>query len=141
MATFTTFCFGTGESRDMAKKNIISQFSEACSSDSVVIDGPNMLGREVPANTQLGVDKIEAWLLQQDTNQNTLNLTGFSRGSVTCIRIANQLKALERDLRRYAVSDEQRDLLDKLRNLEINIFANDPVAGLGDKSDMQTALF
>lgn len=140
MATFTTFCFGTGESQNMAKKNIISQFSEACGDPKLVIDGPGMLGKEVEPNTQHGVREIKKWLLEQQDEHNNLNLTGFSRGSVTCIRIANELKQLERQLRRkerVGLTDEDTRLLARLRGLDIHIFANDPVAGLGDKTHME----
>ncbi|GGI87105.1 DUF5621 domain-containing protein [Legionella impletisoli] len=136
MATFTTFAFGTGESSTMKKKNIISQFSEACTNDKLVLEGPGMLGKEVKANTKLATRTILDWLAQQPSQQNTLNLSGFSRGSVTCIQIANRLKRYERFLtaREARLTAEGKTLLERLRGLEIHIFAMDPVAGLGDKN-------
>lgn len=135
MATYTTFCFGTGESQTMAKKNIISQFSEACTSPNSVIDGPGMLGREVSANTTRATEEILEWLTNQDSLVNNINLTGFSRGAVTCIRIANQLQSYQSFLQshQHQLSDEEAQLLAKLENINIHIFANDPVAGMTDK--------
>ncbi|OCH98382.1 hypothetical protein A8135_12590 [Legionella jamestowniensis] len=140
MATFTTFCFGTGESRRMPLKNIISQFSEACEGDFAVFDGPSALGKEVESNSIEATRQVLKWLENQTTIDNNLNLAGFSRGSVTCIRIANELKKLELYLEHYSdtLNDRQRLLLDKLKGLKINIFANDPVAGLSDKSVIES---
>ena len=39
MPAFTVFAFGTKET-SAKTKNIISQFSEACETEKVVIDGP-----------------------------------------------------------------------------------------------------
>ena len=117
MATFTTFCFGTGEDKNMKLKNIISQFSESCSNDPQIFDGPGALGREVSKNTSDAIKGVTKWLLTQETNDNNLNLTGFSRGAVTCIRIANELKKLEFSLADQGDKLEESDqkLLSKLQ--------------------------
>uniref|UniRef100_UPI0005943FD2 DUF5621 domain-containing protein n=1 Tax=Legionella tunisiensis TaxID=1034944 RepID=UPI0005943FD2 len=132
------FCFGTGEKSTMKKKNIISQFSEACTGEKFVREGPKMLGKEVTPNAKESVKDVVKWLLQQNDDKNTLNLTGFSRGSVTCIETANRLKKLESDLEanKDRLNSKGLDVLNKLKNLEINIFAMDPVAGMSDKGVM-----
>jgi hypothetical protein len=137
MATYTGFCFGTGETSTMKKKNIISQFSEACAGEKFVRKGPGVLGVEVVPNAQQSVDEVVGWLLQQTDDENTLNLTGFSRGAVTCIVIANQLNGLERKIdQERPLTSENDKLLKRLKKLEINIFAIDPVAGMHDKGKM-----
>ncbi|STX37498.1 DUF5621 domain-containing protein [Legionella feeleii] len=141
MATFTGFCFGTGEKSTMKKKNIISQFSEAIPpEDRFVREGPGMLGKEVTPNAKESVNDVVKWLLKQEDDKNTLNLSGFSRGSVTCIEIANRLKklelALEAEAKKDNLSPKGAEVLRKLKNLEINIFAMDPVAGMSDKGVM-----
>ena len=136
MPTFTTFAFGTGEKSTMQKKNIISQFSENCTGDHQVVEGPDLLGREVAANVKNATRTILQWLRGQDDTAHNINLTGFSRGAVTCIQIANRLKRYERLLERNAASlsaDDQK-LLHQLKNINVNIFAMDPVAGMGDKA-------
>lgn len=135
MATFTVFAFGTGERSGMEKKNIIHQFSEACSGDHTVIEGPDALGTKVPTNAKEKSIEIINWLSNQNDDENTINLTGFSRGSVTCMRIANLLKLSEQSLekRKDTLSPEETTLLRRLKALNINIFAIDPVAGLSDK--------
>lgn len=138
MATYTGFCFGTGEKSTMKKKNIISQFSEAIKpEDRFVREGPGMLGKEVTPNAIQSVNEVEAWLLRQEDDKNTLNLTGFSRGSVTCIEIANRLKHRELELaKKDPLTPDESKVLERLQKLEINIFAMDPVAGMSDKGVM-----
>ena len=135
MATFTVFAFGTGERRNMKKKNIISQFSEACTGNHTVIEGPDFLGRKVSKDAKQKSNDIITWLMNQNNDENTINLTGFSRGSVTCMRIANRLKWYETSLnRKDKLSPAETKLLRRLKATNINIFAIDPVAGLSDKS-------
>lgn len=138
MPTYTGFCFGTGETSTMKKKNIISQFSSACTSEKFVREGPGLLGKEVTPNAKRSMRDIVDWLLKQEGHKNTLNLTGFSRGAVTCIEIANRLKKLELALekRKSRLTSDRKKILQQLKNLEINIFAMDPVAGMGDKGVM-----
>lgn len=134
MATYTVFAFGTGEKHTMEKKNIISQFSEACASEHTIIDGPGVLGREVKLNALTTFNNLIVWLEKQTDIINNINLTGFSRGSVTCIEIANHLKNLERELEKKAVlTAKDKRVLERLKALDMHIFAIDPVAGLGDK--------
>ncbi|WP_133141384.1 DUF5621 domain-containing protein [Legionella moravica] len=137
MAAFTVFAFGTGE-RSTVTKNIISQFSAACSSEHLNIEGPDWLGREVRGNAINAARRIVKWLSAQDSMDNSINLTGFSRGSVTCIHIANQLKEFESYLEHKArpLSARHSKLLNQLHSLKLNLFAIDPVAGMSDKSDL-----
>ena len=57
---------------------------------------------------------------------------GLSRGAITCIRIANLLNDKKNELETSYNVDE-RVLLRKLNKLQLNIFAIDPVAGMGAK--------
>ncbi|KTD42389.1 DUF5621 domain-containing protein [Legionella quateirensis] len=136
MAPLTVFAFGTGE-QSHKTKNIISQFSEACISDHLIIEGPDWLGREVKGNAKNAARRIVKWLSAQNSMDNTLNLTGFSRGSVTCIHIANRLKQFESYLEHRAkpLNVQQTKLLAQLKALKLNLFAIDPVAGMSDKGE------
>ena len=71
MATFTTFAFGTGENSTMEKKNLISQFSEACASAHGVIQGPDILGFKVTSNANTHTEQIINWLQTQNQPQST----------------------------------------------------------------------
>lgn len=146
MATFTVFCYGTGESQAKSN-NIISQFSKACRpGESVYIDGPGLLGTEVEANARRGANQIIGWLNGQDANAHNINLAGFSRGSVTSIYIANYLKDEQKRLaakeQKLGLEGRQLDagekkLLTQLQNINLNLFLMDPVAGMTDKSKME----
>ncbi|KTD57722.1 DUF5621 domain-containing protein [Legionella shakespearei] len=145
MATFTVFCYGTGESQAQTN-NIISQFSKACRpGESTYIDGPGFLGTEVEANARRGANEIIEWLKGQDANAHNINLAGFSRGSVTSIYIANYLKEEQKKLaekeQQLVLEGKQLDagekkLLTQLQNINLNLFLMDPVAGMTDKSKM-----
>ncbi len=140
MANFTLFAYGTGENHEKTH-NIISQFSKACVSEHTILDGPDWLGRQVQPKAEEGARRILDWLKTQPDEKNSINLTGFSRGSVTCIRIANLLQSQKNDLEKREnqgdqgdLSEEDRTLLARLRQLDLNLFLMDPVAGLTDKS-------
>lgn len=143
MPTFSVFAYGTDESH--AKTiNIISQFTNACTSDHIYINGPDVLGRKVKPNTEYGVQNIKDWLLKQPANDDPIhiNLAGFSRGAVTCIIIANELKKLENQLAlrerhfRDKFSANDKLLLNNLKRAKLHIYAQDPVAGLTDKGNL-----
>ncbi|MFI4919622.1 MAG: DUF5621 domain-containing protein [Legionellales bacterium] len=135
MAIYTVFAFGSGESRVMKNKNIISQFSEACSSDHHVIDGPGFLGREVKVNVEHAVQELIDWLAKQTDEVININLSGYSRGAVTCIRIANRLKKYQMELEHREPSSDvfETALLKRLKTLNIHLFVIEPVAGMNDK--------
>lgn len=145
MGIFTVFCYGTGENHQETN-NIISQFSKACDQEhSLHVDGPSLLGTEVKANARRAANQIISWLKSQPDDSNNINLTGFSRGSVTSIHIANILKrqeealaAREQRLLRAgkALNSSEKKLLTQLQNINLNLFLMDPVAGLSDKSVM-----
>jgi hypothetical protein len=124
----TVFAFGTGEDRHMKSQNVISKFSRACSGPKIVADGPDLLGKKVLPNTQDIVDNILEKLKTDSSTEGPLcvNLTGFSRGAITCIRVANELKKIKE-------STKDENLRSKLERLELNLFLIDPVAGLGEK--------
>ena len=47
-----------------------------------------------PVFARTNTNDVVKWLLKQEDDKNTLNLSGFSRGSVTCIEIANKGRAI-----------------------------------------------
>lgn len=138
-ATANFFAFGTAQGRVLEgahkiEKNIISEFSKSCrgqeylppgskpaSGNKYIIDGLGWLGREVDEQVQQAVAAIKEILKNTPKDKLPLrvNLMGYSRGAVTCLRIAN------------AVYEDAslRDLV------EFNILAIDPVAGSGNKAD------
>ena len=141
MSVYTVFAYGTGES-EKETNNIISQFRQSCSSEHFYIDGPKTLGKEVIPNAKNATKKIIDWLKLQEGDDNKINLTGFSRGSVTCIHIANNLKNVEKGLERKKyhlerngrqLNDADQKLLNQLKKMDLNMFLMDPVAGLMDK--------
>lgn len=135
MAVFTVFAFGTGE-KSTVTKNIISQFSQACTSEHLIIEGPDWLGFEVKNNAEQGTQAIIEWLKEQKNDDHVINLTGFSRGAVTCIHISNRLKQIERALERRKdnLNEQEKQLLSRLYKVKLHLFALDPVAGMMDKS-------
>ncbi len=144
LSVFTVFCYGTGESHEKTN-NIISQFTKACETDSIHIDGPGLLGFEVKSNAAAGTRQIIDWLKKQNDINNQINISGFSRGSITCIYIANNLKRQEEQLKNkeneLALSGKQLDpedkkLLNQLEKIDLNLFLQDPVAGISDKGKM-----
>ncbi|CEG55523.1 DUF5621 domain-containing protein [Legionella fallonii] len=140
MAVLTLYSYGTNEIHGVTA-NIISQFSSSSAETTpnkvLIMDGPDLLGRQVPVNAQLGADEIITWLKEQESEQNTINLTGFSRGSVICIRIANILKEKQKDLeKQQTLNEDDEKLLSLLKNIDLNLFLIDPVAGLTDKGNL-----
>ncbi|MCL9683155.1 DUF5621 domain-containing protein [Legionella maioricensis] len=139
MANFTLFAYGTGESHEKTH-NIVSQFAKSCVSKSIHLNGPDWLGRKVQPNAEEGAREIIKWLKAQSDDKNSINMTGFSRGSVTCIRIANILQSKKDELEKKENQDpeslntEDKKLLVRLKQLDLNLFLMDPVAGLMDKS-------
>lgn len=142
---FTVFAYGTGEYDKMGRpddkgrikgqENIISTFSAACTSAKTIIDGPDLLGTQVTPNAQKAFDNIIEHLNHPDVGEEkeyVVNLMGLSRGAITCIRIANLLNDKMNNLEGSHNVDEQV-LCRKLKNLKLNIFAIDPVAGMGAK--------
>ncbi len=145
MAVFTLFAYGTWEHHETKGKheptnNFISKFASASTDVSnkngMILDGPGTLGLEVKPNAKRAVAEIIDWLKRQDDSKNKVNITGFSRGSVTSIYIANYLKRKQDELEKisaFVLSVEDKKLLAKLKNLELNMFLVDPVAGMSDK--------
>ena len=133
--TFTVFAFGTGESSTMEEKSILSYFSECCTSPKIVLEGPSLLGTEVNPNAMLAMNTIIDYVSKAGSQDKyVVNLTGHSRGAVTCIKIANLLKAKVAELEHQSPLEQaDAELLEKLKKLELNIFNLDPVAGMGDK--------
>jgi hypothetical protein len=146
MAVFTLFAYGTWEHHEAkgsknATNNIISKFSRACIDipmNGMIIDGPGTLGLEVPKNAKRGAEGIIKWLRSQYDLNNQVNITGFSRGSVTSIYIANILKRKQEELEKKSVlgqaTEEDQLLLAKLKKIDLNLFLIDPVAGMSDKA-------
>ena len=145
----TVFAYGTGENKKMGiadekglikvkgQKNIISTFSAACTNtdEDMIINGPDLLGMDVTPNAQKAFDQIIMRLNDHtvgEEDEYIVNLMGLSRGAITCIRIANLLNDKKNELETSYNVDE-RVLLRKLNKLQLNIFAIDPVAGMGAK--------
>ncbi len=143
MTVYTIFAFGTGESSKMKKQNIISRFSQACSSEKLILEGPGPLGIEVKKNLERAVKQIVEWLEASDDDENTINITGFSRGAVTATRIAYFINMLANNQEEARVKypelmekiTNNPQLLDRLKKARFNIFAMDPVAGMVNKGD------
>ncbi len=140
--TFTLIALGTSQKYHKGDDNILKSFAGACVGPIHLIDGPDLLGREVADQTEAGVKSIIGWLMSnEDEGELRANLTGFSRGAVTCVRIANRLNALKNDLEaKTGLNPEDKKLLDKLKRLEFNLFLVDPVAGYTAKGDEEAQL-
>ena len=78
----------------------------------------NVSGQGWDENTQRTVNVIQDLKFEHGMNIDTVNLVGWSRGAVTCMRIANLM---------YEVFNDE---------IECNIFAVDPVAGANAGKEM-----
>ncbi|MFZ4077282.1 MAG: DUF5621 domain-containing protein, partial [Legionellaceae bacterium] len=118
--------------------NIISKFSKACTAPKLILEGPHLLGTEVKPNIKKAVHAILARLNSApEQDQYQVNMVGSSRGGITCLMIATALKKYTNQLRQ---SNENPALLKKLECLALNIFALDPVVGLGAKHHLESRL-
>lgn len=140
---FTVFAFGTGDGSKMKEPNIITAFKDSCTSEKEVIEGPDLLGFNVTPNAQKTANTIIEKLQKTDLQDDYIvNLTGSSRGGVTCIRIANLLKNKEIELQNLKknsqITPENDQLLTKLSRLKLNILTLDPVAGMGAKKIIES---
>ncbi len=134
---YNLFLYGTRESHDMQQRTFIRQFYDGCQNEKSYLDGISLSGLEVERNARTGVARIIKWLDGKSLEENgefKVNLTGFSRGAVTAIRIANYLEAYIKELEENGtLSKEDEVFLQKLNALKLNIFAADPVAGITAK--------
>lgn len=139
LPTYTIFAYGTEqgaelEQKGVIKKNIISEFAEVChaTADGMqgvhVIEGVSKLGRtvttlgiekEVDINTVEAIKALKAWKQKHPGQTIKLNMVGFSRGAVTCLKIIN------------AIANDPELMWDVI----VDIFSIDPVAGTMDKTD------
>ncbi len=161
MSVFTIFCHGTASHRDRTDGEIVATFGNAMPPGDeyrtfLILDGPGATGKSTPmagtfnwasrdrtrkarfGNKEMG-DGSRAWLAGGiisgtgwDDNvrhaivtianleplPETVNLIGWSRGAVTCLKIADAL---------YDPSTTEG----LFRQIRVNIFAVDPVAGGG----------
>ncbi|MDA8562154.1 hypothetical protein N9L02_03490, partial [Gammaproteobacteria bacterium] len=142
---FSIFAFGTGEHYDKSKvkedNSQIRTFYDACQGPKLYVDGPQGVRdpQSMQSNTDSVIKAIKSWLKFDQSGDIIVNLTGYSRGSVTCLWIANALN----DLQEIALTKKKdnKELTEedkKLLKLRINIFANDPVAGLLDKGELES---
>ncbi|MDD7804325.1 MAG: hypothetical protein PUP46_01890 [Endozoicomonas sp. (ex Botrylloides leachii)] len=121
---FTVYCCGTGSNR--YSNDIVSQLCRETSSQNMINDGPGgggpdsnsgrimtlaglIGGRGVDNNVAKTIDEVKK---KYTTGLITLNMCGWSRGAMTCFKIANAL---------YRNSEMGR--------IKCNIFAIDPVPG------------
>jgi hypothetical protein len=139
---FHLFALGTHQAK-ADRNSILHAFHDAVDGDDgqnkLMLDGPSTFGDRTEANVQEGVRSILAWLrtAQRIDGKYKINMAGYSRGAVTCLRIANRLQS---EMRRL-MGEEKRGVVDltgqpiTLDQLELNIFGIDPVAGPGDRTD------
>src|SRR5437016_2095706 len=139
MAVFSLFAYGTNE-HSAKTHSFITEFQKACIDEKTIIEGPNLLGLEIKKNAKGASNKIIDSLTVQEDLENNINLTGFSRGSVICIHIANLLKLHQTELDSRERTEMEEQLLLRLKALSVHIFAMDPVAGWKDKSDSNARL-
>ncbi len=155
-SSYTLIAFGTGQTYGKGEEDFLKKFYDACSAPNIAAevaqsasrsqksycDGPGLAGFEVEGHTQTEFDNIIKWLNGiEELGVTNLNLTGFSRGAVTCIRIANRLNAHRNSLEaKPDKSPEENALLSKLKKLDINLFLVDPVAGYMAKSDPEASV-
>jgi hypothetical protein len=151
---YTLIALGTLQSR-VDKNSILHQIFDACDGedkhdltratprhDKCLFKGTDVLDLSgtVEANVQEGVENIRDWLGKYATRNAqgkfVINMGGYSRGALTCLRIANRLYSTLKSLQPVCQNDSngQPILLD---DIEINIFGIDPVAGVGDKSNAE----
>ena len=162
---FTIFCHGTNSHRSRTDGEIITEFGKRAAGveyeDFLILDGPGcktkgdldhpMPGKFDPftqdrkrrkwfwqrTSTPAGLMRGNGWndnvrharWAVQQRNQDpdkpritTINLIGWSRGAVTCLKIAN-------DFSKHFTR----------AGFQLNIFAIDPVAGLGHKGNSDTS--
>lgn len=125
-APLNLFVFGTNAGRKISqKKSIISQFCEACAdqTNTLVLDGTGAGSSNINKLFGLmgvGVDNAVSTAVKHILNQKPLpkqiNMMGFSRGAVTCQRIAYKLNEVCPDIK-------------------IRMILLDPVAGPTNKGD------
>lgn len=157
METLTFFLHGTGQHEKGRVKSIISALSEACSSPGYILSGPAGVSAEktgpsympgtykvdpqtggktpiktiVPTKITEMVATATGWGVEQNLIEmlihlehqqpppEKINLLGYSRGADACLRFANVMYEFYPDI-------------------DINIFAIDPVPGLGRQSVEQS---
>jgi hypothetical protein len=122
---FTAYNCGTGYNRN--RNDVIAQLNRETISLHMITDGPGgggpygqaggawkvsglLGGKGVDANVQTVVDKVRQ--LASGVASVVLNMCGWSRGAITCVKIANVLNA-----------DPHTS------GIPVNIFAIDPVPG------------
>ncbi|MEM6471952.1 MAG: hypothetical protein AAF802_20500 [Planctomycetota bacterium] len=131
MVPFTIFNCGTGYHRN-SNDVVANLFKEVDPQHRFITDGPGSQGSDfdkfrggitghgVGANVNRAVDEIrERYERLQERSQGTrmvVNLIGWSRGAVTCFKIANKLN---------------RDRSELSSMVRCNIYAIDPVPGGG----------
>ncbi len=137
---FTVFCLGSGQSYKKSK-NINTSLFDACEVGSRLrLDGPAKLGgaydpERIEFNVATAKTNIKSWLYNNEPDTDgkyKINLSGFSRGSTTCLKIANALQVMLEN--GELVGKDGKKL--SLDDIEVNIFAEDPVAGASDKGDL-----
>ncbi len=158
--TIAIFCLGSGQAyrkEDGRPKsnNVNTQFFDACNGGedepkdgyhpegyvrgkNLLLDGPQKKGgiydpQKITTNVESAIKQITAWIATETTRPYKINLSGFSRGSTTCLRIANELQDL---IDAGKITLPGGEIL-KRNDFEINIFAEDPVAGFTDKGNVK----
>lgn len=139
MTAYTIFALGTFENTEN-ESNAITEFYKACiespyRNEKLILNGPQRLidPSAVEDNVILSIHHIITWLAHAPTNDGKyrINLVGFSRGGVTCVRIANRLNNYLKHHKIRNSNSHGRPI--SLVDIEVNIFAIDSVAGLFEK--------
>lgn len=147
MPAYSVFALGSGESYDSKStepqyRTINTSFYDACQGDKLLLQGPSRLGgaydpQTIRENVTLAAKQFKEWLATQPRPTNgepyNLNLSGFSRGSITCLKIANEI---QRMVLAGELSDQNGPLT--LNHIAVNLSIDDPVSGITDKSDPTT---
>lgn len=162
MTVFTIFNHGTSASRDR-EGEIVAEFGRLATGeeyrDFLICDGPgsspatsvtpgqfnpftrdkqakSLFGNKELGNTQsncklMGMATGAGWddnvihaiatIAELDRLPDTVNMLGWSRGAVTCTKLAYKLREF-------------------FPQIAVNIFAIDPVAGIGHRSDIDTSM-
>src|SRR5579883_2894464 len=104
---YTIFALGTNEESKQENdyRGLIAQFSEACHGDKLILEGPKGIRgiHTVKKNIDIAIEGILNWVdANQDEAPYIINMAGFSRGGVLCLRVANRLKKyIEQDFKDY----------------------------------------
>jgi len=144
MPAFTVFALGSGQRYDKdnpdekKNENVNTDLYKGCGEPKLILDGPQKFGgaydpKKIDENVEEIIKQFQL-VAERDPPESgkyIINMSGFSRGSVTCIRAANKLEEMARQGKLFDKNNQPISVND----LEVNMALEDPVAGPSDKSD------